>query len=100
MSLHFFRPPLIAHYYNMFKVIRLNSHPHLENSLNIQFPQHNYSTRNSNRLLTPFPRVDAIRFNFQYQFVDAWNATPLHIQESTSLRTFKRLYTNNVFNSY
>ena len=42
-------------------------------SLCISYPSQNYIiTRNSNGMLLPFPRVEALRMNFKYQFVKVW----------------------------
>ena len=85
---------------HMFKIVNENSNPYLQNSIEISYPSHRYNTRNRNQLLTPFPRVDAIRYNFQYQFIDIWNQVPDSIKESGSLRAFKRRYFEHILNTY
>ena len=85
---------------HMFKIINENSNPFIQNAIDLRYPSHGYDTRNRNQLQTPFPRVDAIRYNFQYQFVDLWNQIPYNIRESGSLRLFKRKYTEYILNTY
>ena len=57
----------------MLKVFKSNSYEAVSNRLNIRRPQHQYNTGNRDRLITPFSRVNAIKFNFQYQFTNIWN---------------------------
>ena len=66
----------------MFKVFKSNSWEAVGNHLNIRRPQHQYNTGNRDWLITPFPRVNAITFNFQYQFTNIWNKVKDEIKNS------------------
>ena len=52
----------------------------LRTSLCISYPSYNYLTMNSNEMLLPFPRVEAISMNFKYQFVKVWLKVPDYIK--------------------
>ena len=73
----------------MYRVMVLNENPTLRRDLFISYPDHQYNTRGSGMLITPFPRVEIIRFSFKYQFVQIWNELPTCIKEQTCFRTFK-----------
>ena len=66
----------------------------------IKFPQHSHLTRSSGSLLTPFPRVEAIRMSYKYQFVQIWNEIPSTIRESRSLKLFRKSLVDNMLNTY
>ena len=84
----------------MFKVVRLNSIPSLENSLNLTLPDHSHETRYRNLFLLPFPRVECIRYSFHYQFGKIWNDIPERIKGATSLGIFKNLLTEFYISVY
>ena len=84
----------------MFKLIRGDSNISIRNAIEITYPQHRYETRNSNQLVTPFPRVDAIRYNFQYQFIRIWNEIPENIRYARSLNIFKRTLKEFLISEY
>ena len=84
----------------MYKVIKLNKCGAVGNNLDLRRPNHQYATRNRNRLLTPFVRVNAIKFNFQYQFTNVWNAVPDEIKSPRSLNLFKKKLTCYLLSSY
>ena len=84
----------------MFKLLILNRNPFLDNNIDINYRHHDYNTRNRNLLVTPFPRVDAVKYNFQFQFVDIWNQVPDVIKQSTSIRIFKRRFIKYLLDSY
>ena len=84
----------------MYRTIVLNECPTIQNNLVISYPQHNYTTRNSNLLIPPFPRVEAIRMNFQYQFVQIWNNIPDHIKHKPSLNAFKKALMKDIVDNY
>ena len=84
----------------MYKVIKLNMCPTLQFNLDLSYPAHAYSTRCSNDLVLPFPRVEAIRLNFKYQCVKLWNGVPESIKSLTSLRRFKKTLISTMLNEY
>ena len=85
---------------HMYRIIRENSNSFISDAVPIAYPQHYHNTRNRNLIVTPFPRVDAIRFNFQYQFISVWNEIPTNIQEAGSLRSFKFLLRESFLRKY
>ena len=84
----------------MFKVIRLNAIPSLENSLNLTIPDHAYETRQRNLLSLPFPRTECIRYSFHYQFCKVWNDIPNVIKNVSSLGIFKKRLTEFYISFY
>ena len=85
---------------HMYKMVNLNINEEISETLSLETPDHHYNTRNRNNLRTPFPRVEAIRRNYQYQFVSVWNGIPNEIKESASLKIFKRNLTKYFCTSY
>ena len=63
---------------HMFRVIKLGEFPSLDRSLNLNYPNHQYETRQSDALITPFPRIECIRMNYKYQFCSIWNDVPFN----------------------
>ena len=84
----------------MFKVVRLNSIPSLENSLDLAMPDHSHETRQRNSFLLPFPRVECVRCSFHYQFCEIWNCIPAPIKDVSSLGVFKKRLTEFYVSSY
>ena len=72
----------------MYKIIQENSNIYIRDAVDIVPQSHEHFTRNRDRLRTPFPRVDAIRYNFEYQFISVWDDIPEYIRISSSLKTF------------
>ena len=75
---------------HMFKLVKLESNETLDASVQREYPEHAHNTRNRNNMITPFPRVDAIKVNYKYQFKTIWNEIPSTLSEDCSLGTFKR----------
>lgn len=73
----------------MFKIIHLNDMPFLLEEIHDLLLTHNYPTRGRTRLQPPFPRVNAIKYNFLYQAIINWNTIPENIKNSQSLPIFK-----------
>ena len=74
----------------MFKFLMQNDRT-LSNNINVTYPSHLYSTRSSNMLIPSFPRVAAIRINFEHQFVVIWNSLPANIFPSApNMDRFKK----------
>ena len=84
----------------MFKIIKLNHCPTAQANLNLNFPENNYNTRNGNNPRTPFPRVNAVRMNYNFQFVETWNMIPEHIKSHNSLSRFKSEFMLFFINNY
>ena len=85
---------------HMFKFIRLNSNPCLADCLQISYPSHSYQTRNMNSLVTPFPRLNVNKMNFQYKFYQVWNELPDGLKNSRTLSVFKRDLKSFFVNQY
>ena len=76
----------------MYKVIKWNKYPTLRDDLKLQHPSHEYGTRCNDFYVLPFPRTEAIRISFRYQFIKIWNTIPLDIKNLPSLNKFKTAY--------
>ena len=74
---------------HMFKLI-INNNQYVSNLIDLNNRSHNYDTRNRNQLSAPFPRVDAIKFNFHYQFIHVWNNIPDVLKNAPTVKAFKR----------
>ena len=57
----------------MYKIVKLNSCPMIDNYIELNHYSPSYETWNRNRLILPFPRVNAIKINFTYQLNNVWN---------------------------
>ena len=66
----------------MFRMLQFDEYPSLLSNLNLTYPDHNYETRNRDQIITPIPRIEAIRMNFRYQFLSIWNRVPDDIKIS------------------
>ena len=66
----------------------------------IRYPEHNYNTRNCNALLTPFPTVNQIKINYEYQYINIWNQLPSRLKDLSSLKMFKREFISNLLDQY
>ena len=84
----------------MYRCLIKGECPTIHNNLSISYPQHSYETRNRNRLLEPFPRVETIRMNFQYQFVMVWNNVPDHIKAKRNFKLFKKSLIEYILGEY
>ena len=84
----------------MFRVLVLNECPTIRNNLYLSYPEHDHNTRNSTDLVLPFPRVEVIRYNFRYQFVNVWNSIPVHLKQLTKVSTFKKAVMNHFLDEY
>ena len=82
----------------MFRLMKLNGFPTVEISLNSQ--NHGYETRQRGNLIFPFPRVNAIRSNYEYQLVTNWNNIPDRIKQNSSLKRFKREFIEFLLSGY
>ena len=85
---------------HMFKLKSGASNQSVSQSHTFNYPSHLYETRSRNLLIPPFPRVDAIRINFEYQFCRVWNEIPDNIKEAKSASLFKKLLTAHMISLY
>ena len=76
----------------MFKILRMNDMPFLLQEIHDLLIFHRYPTRTRANLQPPFPRVNAVKYNFLYQAITNWNIIPVNIKSSKSLFTFKMKY--------
>jgi hypothetical protein len=83
----------------MYKILYLNDYQFLKDYICPAYPDHGYNTR-INDFILPFPRVENIRINFKYQFLNVWNQVPVDIKTSNSLQVFKRNYKKYLINLY
>ena len=83
----------------MYKLVKLNNR-YLQPLINIENVEHQYSTRLTGSLRVPFPRIDSVKFNFEYQSVHIWNSIPNQIKNVTSLNIFKKNYKKYLIDLY
>ena len=69
-------------------------------TLDLQRAAHVYSTRNRDQYITPFPRVNAIRTSYKYQFISVWNRIPTSICIEASVKRFKSSFVSYVISKY
>ena len=84
----------------MYKILKHNKYPILISSFNMSYPSHKYHSWNNNDLLLPYPRVEAIRMNFRYQFVKVWLGIPEYIKCQRTCTSFKNALTNCKLSRY
>ena len=75
----------------MFKVLKLNQYPSLQNNLNLFYPGHDHATRSADQLVLPFPRVAALRISYKFQFVNIWNEIPRSLRNLDNINKFKKV---------
>ena len=85
---------------HMYKLLKMQRNEHVAKLVKIEMPTHGDPTSSGSRLILPFPRVESIKFNFEYQFINNWNSIPLEIAESSSLRVFKKRLFNYFVGKY
>ena len=73
----------------MYKIIRLNQCPTAQANFNLHYPEHDYNTRNRSNPRLPFPRVNAVRINYNYQCINVWNNIPENIRSLDTIKKFK-----------
>ena len=84
----------------MYRVIEQRECPTVEACLDLIYPSHEYNTRNSGNIVPPFPRVESMRSNFEFQFVAIWNSVPEYIKKSPNIRKFKSAFRDFILGSY
>ena len=84
----------------MYKIDRQNELNCLQGILDRTYPDHSYPTRSRHRIKLPFPRVENIRMNFNYQFCAIWNDIPNSIKRKPTLSMFKRCLIEYFLQSY
>ena len=81
----------------MYRVTILNQCPTAQANLNLNYTDHGYNTPVRDNLRLPFPRVDEVKINYNYQFVDTWNCIPENIKSKATLKAFKTNLTMQLF---
>ena len=84
----------------MYRILYLNEVPCLERLLNLEYPQHEHNTRSANELVLPFPRIEAVRMNYKYQFNHVWNNLPANLKHEPTLKIFKKSLIKYFLQSY
>ena len=84
----------------MYRMLKLNACDTLRDCLELELPQHDYSTRNRNNFVNPFPRVENIRCNYKFQCSNIWNDLPSYLKTITSFRIFKKKTMEYFLNMY
>ena len=83
----------------MFKALSESDTNRLLN-FELNYPTHNYSTRQRNNAILPFPHVRSIKISFHYQFIEIWNSIPSEIKQLNNFRRFKSKLMNHFINMY
>ena len=83
----------------MFKALSDNDANRLLN-FQLNYPTHNYSTRQRNNAILPFPHIKSVKISFHYQFVEIWNSIPTNIKLLNNLCKFKRELINYFITLY
>ena len=78
----------------MYKCIHGDAPVWLTNQILMACEYHDVNTRNASQMnvIVPKPKVDFFRKSLQYQGATVWNHLPLHVKESSSLHSFKKMY--------
>jgi hypothetical protein len=76
----------------MFKMLHNNQYPTILDNISPRVPAHDYATRQLNNFVLPFPVVESVRINYQYQFLNVWNSIPFEIRSSDTIHIFNRAY--------
>ena len=84
----------------MYRFIMMNEYAFLNECLNPSVGTHQYETRNRNLFQLPFPRVEAVRLNLKYQYLNCWNLIPEIIKLSPTLGRFKKSYMGLLLSKY
>ena len=84
----------------MYKILKCDMYPSIKNSLQLTEVGHSYSTRFNTGYVTPFVRVETLRMNYKYQFINIWNNIPLYIKTKPSISSFKNALTDYFLGSY
>ena len=84
----------------MYSVLKHGKYPTLRSTLDVSYPNHEYSTRGRNDLILPFPRIEAVRMNFKYQFIKVWSELPENIKSQRTSRSFKRVLMEYYLDQY
>ena len=84
----------------MFRIVVLNECPTLMDCLELTCPDHTHSTRNREKFILPFPRVENLRTNFKYQCPNIWNNIPESIKHARNVQSFKKAFISHLLNTY
>jgi hypothetical protein len=82
----------------MYKMVQKGMHERLLATLDLRLPDHQYETRYSDEYVLPYPRVEALRMNYIYQFTKIWNSVPTNIKRELTIKAFKRKYSHYLNN--
>lgn len=84
----------------MFKVLKLNLMPTVQENLNLNFPNHEHYLRNYNDPRVPLPRVASIRLNYKHQCISIWNSLPENMKAIESFKQFKKCLIQVLLDQY
>ena len=84
----------------MYKIMYENYFPLVYDFIHEPDITHDHETRQAGDVRLPFPRIEILRSNFHYRFIQIWNLVPINIKNSPSLSIFKRRYIDFLFNGY
>ena len=84
----------------MYNILNLGLYPSLRAAVDLEPMDHGYHTRGANLIRGPFPRVDATKVNFKYNFVKVWNEIPANLKEAPSVASFKEMLREHFLSMY
>ena len=84
----------------MYKYIKHGESETVGDTLDLQTAYHSYNTRSRNLFRTSFPRVEAIRTSYKFQFLNTWNSIPESVTVAKSIRCLKRNLTDYLIEKY
>ena len=85
----------------MHQMVHDNLHVKLYHSISIDDHTSRDTRGNDNlSIRTIFPRVNAIKYSFQYQFCKIWNDIPIEIKTINNFKKFKKLYSSHLLATY
>ena len=84
----------------MFKLMKLGTNPHVRPLIQITNVEHGYPTRRRSEIQVPFPRVESVKINFEYQFIDIWNSIQDDVKNAPSVNVFKKRMNGYIFEHY
>ena len=74
----------------MYRMLYMDIHQDVLNSLDLRTSTHVHNTRSNQPYMLPFPRVDAVRYSYKYQFVKIWNDIPQNLKDIDRISRFKK----------
>ena len=75
---------------HIYKILALETNDDVGSLMTFERINHQYPTSSVGQLRIPFPRVESVKFNFEFQLKTIWNSIPILIKKSNSVNIFKK----------